>query len=370
MVVLGLVSFFMDVASEMVYPLLPFFLTVVLGAGKETVGLIEGLAEGTASLLKVVGGRLSDRLGVRKPFLIAGYGLPALVRPLLALAVHPEQVLGFRLLDRTGKGLRTAPRDALIADVSREADYGKAYGLHRALDTLGAAIGPLLAFALLPRLGYRGVFWLSLLPAAAAAGAVVFFVRERRVPLAREPLLAAVRQPRYLRFLLASAVFTLGYVSVAFLLLRLGELGLSPRQTTLAYAGYNLLYAALAYPMGTLADRLSPRVATALAMAVYALVFLGWAVAPGVAAGLVLFAAYAAFIALFEPARRAYLAQVAPERERAGAIGLFHTVEGVLLFPASAVFGWLWQVHGPVIAFGLAAGLALSGAALLIRPAR
>ena len=122
--VLGLVSFFMDVASEMVYPLLPFFLTVVLGAGKETVGLIEGLAEGTASLLKVVGGRLSDRLGARKPFLIAGYGLPALVRPLLALAVRPGQVLGFRLLDRTGKGLRTAPRDALIADVSREADYG------------------------------------------------------------------------------------------------------------------------------------------------------------------------------------------------------------------------------------------------------
>ncbi|WP_287369743.1 MFS transporter [Oceanithermus sp.] len=368
--VLGLVSFFMDVASEMVYPLLPFFLTVVLGAGKETVGLIEGLAEGTASLLKVVGGRLSDRLGVRKPFLIAGYGLPALVRPLLALAVHPWQVLGFRLLDRTGKGLRTAPRDALIADVSREADYGKAYGLHRALDTLGAAVGPLLAFALLPLLGYRGVFWLSLLPAAAAAGVVVFFVRERRVPPAREPLLAAVRQPRYLRFLLASAVFTLGYVSVAFLLLRLGELGLSPRQTTLAYAGYNLLYAALAYPMGTLADRLSPRVATALAMAVYALVFLGWAVAPGVAAGLALFAAYAAFIALFEPARRAYLAQVAPERERAGAIGLFHTVEGVLLFPASAVFGWLWQVHGHVAAFGLAAGLALLGAALLVRPAR
>ncbi|WP_041554193.1 MFS transporter [Oceanithermus profundus] len=368
--VLGLVSFFMDVASEMVYPLLPFFLTVVLGAGKETVGLIEGLAEGTASLLKVVGGRLSDRLGVRKPFLIAGYGLPALVRPLLALAAHPWQVLGFRLLDRTGKGLRTAPRDALIADVSQEADYGKAYGLHRALDTLGAAIGPLLAFALLPLLGYRGVFWLSLLPAAAAAGVVVFFVRERRVPPAREPLLAAVRNPPYLRFLLASAVFTLGYVSVAFLLLRLGELGLSPRQTTLAYAGYNLLYAALAYPMGTLADRLGPRRATALAMGAYAAVFAGWSLAPGAAAGLALFAAYAAFIALFEPARRAYLAQVAPERERAGAIGLFHTVEGVLLFPASAVFGWLWQVHGHVAAFGLAAGLALLGAALLLRPPR
>ncbi len=221
---------------------------------------------------------------------------------------------------------------------------------------------------LLPLLGYRGVFWLSLLPAAAAV--VVFFVRERRVPPAREPLLAAVRRPRYLRFLLASAVFALGYFSVAFLLLRLGELGLSPRQTTLAYAGYNLPYAALAYPMGALVDRLGPRRATALAMGVYALVFLGWAAARGAAAGLALFAAYAAFIALFEPARRVYLAQVAPERERAGAIGLFHTVEGALLFPASAVFGGLWQAHGHVAAFGLAAGLALLGAALLMRPAR
>jgi len=369
-VVLGLVSFFMDVASEMVYPLLPFFLTVVLGAGKETVGLIEGLAEGTASLLKVVGGRLSDRLGVRKPFLVVGYGLPALVRPLLALAMQPWQVLGFRLLDRTGKGLRTAPRDALIAEVSREADYGKAYGLHRALDTLGAAAGPLLAFALLPHLGYRGVFWFSLLPAAAAAGVVVFFVRERRAPAAHEPLLLAVGRPAYRRFLVASAAFALGHVSVAFLLLRLGELGFSPQRTTLVYAGYNLLYAALAYPMGTLADRLSPRRATALAMSLYALVFFGWAAAPTAAAGLLLFAAYAVFIALFEPARRAYLAQVAPERERAGAIGLFHTVEGVLLFPASAVFGWLWQSYGAPLAFGLAGALALLGAGLLSLPQR
>lgn len=364
-VVLGFVSFFMDVASEMVYPLLPFFLTVVLGAGKETVGVIEGLAEGTASLLKVAGGRLSDRLGARKPFLVIGYGLPALARPLLALATHPAQVLGFRLLDRTGKGLRTAPRDALIAEVSREADYGKAYGLHRALDTLGAAVGPLLAFALLPLLGYRGVFWVSLVPATIAVAIVVFFVRERRAPATREPLLAAVRHPAYLRFLAASSVFALGYVSVAFLLLRLGELGLSPQRTTLAYAGYNLVYAALAYPMGTLADRLGPRRATALAMSAYAVVFFGWSLAPGAAAGLALFVGYAAFISLFEPARRAYLALVTPESERAGAIGLFHTLEGVLLFPASAVFGWLWQAHGATVAFGLAGLLALMGAAIL-----
>jgi MFS family permease len=157
---LGLVSFLMDVASEMVYPLLPLFLAG-LGATPTAIGLVEGVAEATASLFKVVGGRLSDRIGRRRPFLLLGYGLPALFRPILALAQSPWHVLLYRFLDRTGKGLRTAPRDALIAEsVSQEA-LGRAYGLHRGLDTLGATLGPFLAFLLLPLLGVRGVFWPS-----------------------------------------------------------------------------------------------------------------------------------------------------------------------------------------------------------------
>ena len=363
--VLGLVSLFMDVASEMIYPLLPFFLTGVLGAGKEAVGLIEGVAEGTASLFKVVGGRLSDRLGVRKPFILLGYGLPFLLRPVLALAERPGQVLLFRFLDRTGKGLRTAPRDALIADVSEREAYGRAYGLHRAMDTLGAALGPLLTFALLPLLGYRGVFWLSMAPAGLAVLLVLLYVPERRLTPTRALLFAPIRDPIYRRYLIASAVFTLGFVSQAFLLLRLGELGLAARWVTLAYAGYNVVYALLAYPLGALADRLGPGRATRLAMAYYGLLFFAWAVVAGLGLGLVLLLGYAVFIALFEPARRAYLAEVAPITERAGAIGLFHALEGVLLFPASAVFGVVWQSFGAGPAFALAGGLALLGAALL-----
>lgn len=155
---LGAVSFFTDIASEMVYPLLPLFLTGVLGASTTVVGLVEGVAEATASLFKVVGGRISDRMAARKPLILLGYGFPALLRPVLALAMAPWQVLAYRFLDRVGKGLRTAPRDALIADVVDREGYGRAYGFHRAMDSLGATIGPLLAFLLLPLLNFRGVF--------------------------------------------------------------------------------------------------------------------------------------------------------------------------------------------------------------------
>ena len=175
---LGIVSLFMDIASEMVYPLLPLFLTGVLGASQALVGLIEGVAEATASLTKVVGGRISDRVGRRKPLILLGYGLSPLVRPILALAQVPAQVLAARFVDRLGKGMRTAPRDALIAEVTPQEQYGRAYGLHRGLDTLGATIGPLLAALLLPVLDYRGVFWISIIPAVLSVLVIVIWVKE------------------------------------------------------------------------------------------------------------------------------------------------------------------------------------------------
>ena len=245
---LGAVSFLMDVASEMAYPLLPLFLAS-LGAGPGTIGLVEGVAEATASLFKVVGGRLSDRLGRRRPFLLLGYGLPALFRPLLALAQSPFHVLLYRFLDRTGKGLRTAPRDALIAESAPKEALGRAYGLHRSLDTLGATLGPFLAFLLLPLLGFRGVFWLSALPALLAF-LLLFAVRETpRPPSPLPPLALGHLSPGYRRFLLVSGLFALALSSNAFLLLRLKELGLSQEEVALAYTLYNLLYALLAYPL-------------------------------------------------------------------------------------------------------------------------
>ncbi|WP_018461459.1 MFS transporter [Thermus oshimai] len=355
---LGLVSLLMDVASEMVYPLLPLFL-VGLGAGAATVGLVEGVAEATASLFKVVGGRVSDRLGRRRPLLLLGYGLPALFRPLLALATLPGHVLLYRFLDRMGKGLRTAPRDALIAESVPQEALGRAYGLHRGLDTLGATLGPLLAFFLLPHLGLRGVFLASALPALLAF-LLLFLLKERPGPPRPLPPLRLGRMGRgYRRFLLVSALFTLALSSNAFLLLRLKELGLSEGEVTLAYTLYNLGYALLAYPFGSLADRVGLRKAVALGYALYALVYLGFALAERALFGVAFLLLYALYSALFEGASRAYLATLVPKEEKASAMGLYHTLTGLLLLPASLLFGLLWQALGARAAFGVGAGLAL-----------
>ncbi|KGQ21431.1 MFS transporter [Thermus filiformis] len=365
---LGLVSLLMDVASEMVYPLLPLFL-VSLGAGTAAVGLVEGVAEATASLFKVVGGRLSDRLGARRPLLLLGYGLPALFRPVLALAQSPWHVLLYRFLDRTGKGLRTAPRDALLAELAPREALGRAYGLHRGMDTLGATLGPLLAALLLPLLGVRGVFWLSALPALLAALLVLLGVREKPAPPKSLPPLRLRRfSPGYRRFLLVSGVFTLALSSNAFLLLRLKELGLSEERVTLVYTLYNLAYALLAYPLGGLGDRVGLRRLVGAGFLVYALVYLGfaWAQAPWQGVGLMLL--YALYSAAFEGGSRAYLATLVPEEEKGSAIGLYHTLTGVLLLPASLLFGVLWQALGARAAFGAGAGLSLLALLLFALP--
>jgi len=357
---LGLVSFLMDVASEMVYPLLPLFLAG-LGAGAGTLGLVEGVAEATASLFKVVGGRISDRLGRRKPLLLLGYGLPALLRPLLALAQSPLHVLLYRFLDRTGKGLRTAPRDALLAESVPQEALGRAYGLHRGLDTLGATLGPLLAFFLLPHLGIRGVFWASALPASLAFLALLL-VREpasRPTPSSLPPLRLKAMPPAYRRFLLLSGIFALALSSNAFLLLRLKDLGLSQEAVTLAYTAYNFLYALLSYPMGSLADRVGLRRVVALGFFLYALVYLGFAWAESAPSGVAFLLLYALYSAAFEGSSRAYLATLVPNEAKASAIGLYHTVVGVLLLPASLLFGLLWQAFGAEVAFGVGASLAL-----------
>lgn len=355
----------MDIASEMVYPLLPLFLTTGLGASKATVGLVEGVAEATSSLFKVVGGRISDRIAARKPLLLVGYGAPAFFRPILALATAPWHVLLYRFLDRVGKGVRTAPRDALVAEATPREQYGRAYGLHRAMDSAGAAIGPLLAVVLLPLVGYRGVFWVSAIPALLAVGVIVFFVREK--PGTAKPL------PRfrwrgfsfgYRWFLLVSSVFTLGLSSNAFLILKLSSLGLSSTQTTLVYTLYNLLYALISYPLGSLADRIGLRRLVATGFATYALVYLGFGLSSAIWQGIGLFLLYAVYSAAFEGSSRAYLATIIPAAEKASAIGLYHTLTGLLLFPASALFGFLWEHAGPGTAFFT--GAALAGMALVL----
>lgn len=365
--VLGTVSLFTDIASEMVYPLLPLFLTGVLGASTTVVGLIEGIAEATSSLFKVIGGRVSDRMAARKPLILLGYGFPALLRPVLALAMAPWQVLTYRFLDRVGKGLRTAPRDALIAEVANQDSYGRAYGLHRAMDSLGATLGPLLAFLLLPLLDFRGVFWVSAIPAILATLVILFFLKEKRGrarPL--PPLRLSAFSPQYRWFLLVTGVATLGLSSNAFLILRLNDLGLGAAQATLVYTVYNLLYALIAYPLGSLADRVGARSLVLLGFAAYALVYLGFGLSFAAWQGIVLFLLYALYSAAFEGSSRAYLAQIIPPTEKASAIGLYHTLVGLLLLPASALFGFLWHQFGASTAFFTGAAFALLALILLL----
>lgn len=367
---LGAVSFLTDIASEMVYPLLPLFLTGVLGASTTLVGLVEGIAEATASLFKVVGGRISDRIAARKPLLLLGYGFPALLRPVLALAMAPWQVLAYRFLDRVGKGLRTAPRDALIAEVVDRDSYGRAYGFHRAMDSLGATVGPLLAFLLLPALDFRGVFWASVMPALLASLVILLFLREKpgqARPL--PPLRLSAFSLQYRWFLLVTGIAGLGLSSNAFLLLRLNELGLSAAQATLVYTAYNLLYALMAYPLGSLADRVGARGLVGLGFTTYALVYLGFGLSSTGWHGILLFLFYALYSAAFEGSSRAYLAQIIPATEKASAIGLYHTLVGLVLFPASTLFGFLWQHFGASVAFFTSATLAfLAGVLFWLDP--
>lgn len=368
--VAGLVSFCMDLSSEMVYPLLPLFLTSVLGANKAIIGTIEGIAESTASLLKLYSGWLSDRLGKRKFLMGLGYAVATGSRPLLALAPTWRWVLAYRFIDRLGKGLRTAPRDAIIAESTPPTYLGRAYGLHRALDTLGAVLGPGLAFLLLSSFPerYRLVFWISIVPGLLTVLLIVFFIHEtgaRRTASEELPRLTwDVFDFRFKAFLGIIVLFTLGNSSDAFLILRAQQLGMAPAIIPLVYIVFNLVYALAATPAGMLADLLGRRRVMLLGFVLFALIYSGlagasqsWHIWP-------LFGLYGLFMGLTEGVQKAYLATIIPVSYKATAFGLYHAGVGLALLPASIIAGLLWDHVGPAAPFiyGAATGL---GAALL-----
>jgi len=367
---LGAASFFQDVASEMVYPLLPGFLAA-LGGGPALLGAMESGAEGVLALLKGWAGRASDRLGRRKPFVASGYGLSAATRPLLALAVATWQVVGLRLLDRVAKGLRTAPRDALIAAAAPPERRAYAFAFHRGLDHLGAAFGPLAA-ALVLWLApgdLRLVFLLATLPAALGFLTVALGLpRERTKPrrAAAAPSPAAGPLPARLRAVLAAFfLFALGNASDAFLLLRAADLGASAIGLTLLWSGFHVVKWLASVPGGRLADRLGRRRAIGSGWALYAAAYLGFAFAPTIAWFLPLLAAYALFYGLTEGAERALVVELAGSGTGAGsALGAFHLTTGLGAFLASFGFGALWQWAGAPVAF--VAGAAIAGCATLL----
>ena len=369
--VLGLVSLFTDISSEMIYPLLPLFLTTVLGGGPAFLGAIEGVAESTSSVLKLVSGIMSDRVRRRKNLVLGGYGISALARPLIALAASPLAVLFIRFADRVGKGIRTSPRDALIADSIEPSIRGKAFGFHRSLDNAGALIGPLIATMLLTWFvkDLRSVFWLSAIPGAVAVLLIILKVREVAPGADRKGsvnFLKIVPKGRIRGYLLILLLFTLGNSSDTFLLLRAGQLGLPPVRIPLLWTFFNLVKMLLTMPFGALSDHIGRRVVIVAGWIVYALAYLGFAVATTELHIWLLFAFYGLFYALTEGVEKAFLADIAEPSERGAAFGWYNFAVGVGALPASLIFGFIWQRIGPLAAFGLGAFLASLAAVLLL----
>lgn len=371
--VLGLVSFAADVSSEMLYPVLPLFLTTTLGVPVPILGVIEGVAEGTAGTSKVGAGWWSDRLVRRRPLVALGYALSALGKLLLALSFVWPQALVARFCDRLGKGTRTAPRDALITDSTNAGTRGRNFGFHRAMDTLGAVTGPLLGLALITALGQgrlRIVFLAAVLPALLSV-VLVSLTRERarrRREVAQRPadrwnLSGATTG--YWGFLAVGAVFAIGNSSDAFLLLRAQDLGLGLTAVILAYTLYNASYATLSFPAGLVADRAGSRAVLTAGFIAFGLVYLGFARAGDADLVWLLFLGYGATMALTEGVSRAFVADLIPSDRRGTFLGLYHTTVGLTAVVASVIAGVLWDQVGPSAPFALGAATGLAAAALL-----
>jgi MFS family permease len=375
-ITIGLVSLMADISSEMIYPLLPIFITQTLAAPATAVGLIEGIAVGTSSIVTGASGWISDRVGRRKPIAFVGYALTALTRPMIALAMAWPVVLVARFGDRLGKGIRSAPRDALLADTTAYTHRGRAFGFERAMDSTGAVAGPLVGLFFFSWVGlsHRYVFLISCIPAALAA-LLILGVRERRSDRS-EPttlrLTLAGTTRSYRRLLLITAVFGLANSANSFLILRANGLGLPAHLTILAYTVYNAVAAAASWPAGAASDRFSRRDLLIIGYSIYALVYFGfgatsesWLVWP-------LFAAYGLFPALTDGVAKAMAVDEAGTAGRATAIGVYSMVVGLTQIVASYIGGVLWDKIEPRATFYFGAALASASVVLLftLLPAR
>jgi MFS family permease len=371
---LAFASLFADISTEMLYPILPIFLTQTLKSSGSVVGLIEGIAGATQNIVQGFSGALSDKLQRRKPVALAGYLLAALGKPLMGVATSWQGVLGGRFLDRLGAGARSAPRDALIAASVDEASRGRAFGLEGVGDNAGAFLGPLLAVLLLLvwHLDIRFIFYLAVIPGLLAFLMVVF-VEERPAAAgaaaAKAKIDVNLRQfPKpYWKYLLATALFGIGNSSNAFLILQVKDIGASLTMTILIYAGFNLVAALISYPAGFLSDKLGRRNILILALAIFLVTYLGFALTRIVALIGVLFIFYGLYQGIFRSVGKALASDYVPERLRASGVGWYNTTVGLSGLVASLVAGWLWDHVGHAAVFLFGAGFAVvGGIALLI----
>jgi MFS family permease len=374
---LGWVSFFNDTASEMIYPLMPLFLTRVLGAGPMSLGVIEGVAEAANSILKIVSGRMADRTGAHKPLVLAGYGLSSMVRPFIAVAGGWFQVLALRFADRLGKGIRSSPRDAMLATYANESNRGQIFGFHRGMDHAGAVIGPLLAAAFLyfrPD-DYRTLFALTIVP-----GIIVVLIllrvpdtRKER-PLATEPAPKAAppaaegnRQlPRaFWHAMTLIFIFSLGNASDAFLLLRFADVGIAPFWIPLLWSAIHVVKTASSMVGGRISDRMGRRQVIGTGWLLYAAVYAAFALTDSAPALVAVFLVYGLYFGLTEGVEKAWVADLAPVAARGNAFGIYNALIGFGALGASVLFGYIWTHVSPPAAFYTGAGFALVATGLL-----
>ncbi len=381
---LGIASFLNDVSSEMIFPILPLFLTSVLGVGTAIVGLIEGVADSASSLLDILVGYWSDLRGGRKDFVIAGYSVSSLSKFGIALSTTWPLIFICRAADRIGKSVRTPPRDALIAASCAPSARGKAFGLHRAMDTMGAVVGPALAWLILSMMGgtseaYRTVFLAAAIPAFLVIAVIFFFVKEpkkEKEPArmeknssrsSRPRFWDSLRQlsPRYKRFLLISCLFSLSYFSFALLIVRAGEAGVGVENILLVYILYNIVYALASTPIGQWSDKIGRKPVIAASFFLYALVLAGFVYVSALWQLALLFALYGIFVAADESVNKAYLADLSNEKTRGMALGAYSSAVGAVYLPASVLAGASWAAFGSGPTF-LAAALVAAAAGVLM----
>lgn len=369
--ILGIVSLCTDLSSQMVFPLIPLYLTSVLAAGAFVVGLVEGAAETTASFLKVLSGYISDRIRRRKPFVLLGYGLSSLVKPLFAFAYVWPTVLALRVIERVGKGLRTAPRDAIVAESSDAIVRGRAFGFNRAMDGIGSMGGAVLAFLLLPVYGFRNVFLIAFIPGIIAV-LVIFLIRED--PPAEQPAapqsslkISLSLLPQNLRlFIVASALFAFGHYGYAFLLLKVLSTGASDSTALLFYVLFYAVYTFFTIPAGIVSDRVGRKPVIMAGYVMFGLLSAGLMVVTGSAILPVFFALYGIFFAFIDGAQRAFIVDMAPPNLKATALGTFHTAIGLVALPGGYIAGMLWDIYSPAYTFLFGAILAVLALGLMV----
>ncbi|MGZ4865064.1 MAG: MFS transporter [Halobacteriota archaeon] len=364
--VLGIVSLFADMSTEMVYPLVPLFLVSALGATFIDVGLIEGVAESAASIMKLVSGYFSDRFGKRKFLVSSGYAIAAIAKPLLAFTTAWQQVLAIRFLDRFGKGIRSSARDAIISE-SKGLGAGRSFGFQRSLDTLGAVIGPLIAVALFAILSFRGLFLVAFIPGILATALVVFFVKETAAgPRNKQVYKVSFKSldANFRTFLLGLGIFFVGNSSDAFLFLRAQNLGIPTLVVPLLYLFMNVIYAVSAFPFGVVSDKIGRKAVLLIGLAIFFIVYCGFAFASSALVIWALFPLYGLYYGLTDGVSRALVSDLAHPSLKATAFGTYYFVVGVVAFPASLIAGVLWQTVGPTFAFLYGAFMAV--AALLV----